>query len=212
MEDDMPEELTPNQPSSEPDEALEESSENLADSDDPEVLKARAKVLAAEAKLQKAKQPLFDKIVLRGLIPIALAIVGPWALWKFDKAQVEQQRQGTIIVQLQDLLEKSREEGTRHQEQRAVELASMSNMVIRLDNLLKLALVRMAVSEAIGQQPRGPSGVLPMQPMPPARNQVVQDAAQQIQLPGVDQEEFERLAGEQYDRIMEQRQVQQQRE
>jgi hypothetical protein len=150
--------------------------------------------------------------VLRGLIPIALAIVGPWALWKFDKAQVEQQRQGTIIVQLQDLLEKSREEGTRHQEQRAVELASMSNMVIRLDNLLKLALVRMAVSEAIGQQPRGPSGVLPMQPMPPARNQVVQDAAQQIQLPGVDQEEFERLAGEQYDRIMEQRQVQQQRE
>lgn len=215
----MPDESTLDQPQPAP----EEAPENLADSDDPEVLKGRAKVLEAEAKVAKARTPLLDKIILRGLIPIALAIVGPWALWKFDKAQSEQTRQGEVITQLQDLLkaeqdreatrrERSaawRERMSRIEEERAAELASMSSMVIRLDNLLKLALVRMAVAEAIGQQPRGPAGVLPMSP---TRDRVVQDAAAQIQLPGMDQEEFERLAGEQYDRIMEQRQVQEQRD
>lgn len=206
----MPEETTPHQPSPEPAEAPEESSENLADSDDPEVLKARAEVLKAEAKVAKARTPLLDKIILRGLIPIALAIVGPWALWKFDKAQTEQARQGEVIVQLQDLLKSSREESERHQEQRAAELASMTHMVIRLDNVLKLALIRMAVSQAVGQEVRGPAGVGPR--IGPSRTEVVRDVAEQIQLPDVDPQEFERIAGEQYDRIMEQRQVQEQRE
>lgn len=198
--------------------------ENLADSDDPDVITARAKLLEAQAKLAKATIPLFDKIVLRGLLPIALAIVGPWALWKFDKATTEQEKQGVTITQLEELLESATKEAAERkkrnvewrdrmktlEDSRAVELTAMSHMVCRLDDTLKLALVQMAVTSVIAEgeksEVRGTSPTSPTPRVAFTRKQAIQNVAEQIQLPGVEKAEVERLAARQYDRVMEQRQ------
>ena len=201
----MANESTPKQPETDADESLLEIAENLADSDDPEVLKARAKVLEANVKLAKANIPLFEKIVLRGVIPIALTIITPWALWTFSEARSEQKAQGETITQLQTLLTTAQEEDVarrermdRVEEGRAVELASMTAMVVRLDNLLKLVLVRSAVSR------RMPSSVEPPIHRVFTRVDVIRDVQQQ--LPDLDEAEVGRLAGQQFDKIMEQRQ------
>jgi hypothetical protein len=202
----MSEELTPKEPDFAPAAAPLPDVENLADSDDPEVLEARAKLLEAQAKLTKASVPLLDKLILRGIIPIALAIVGPWALWKFDKAQTEQVRQGAVIVELQELLEDAKSEAAARQarsalwrtrmgeieEEKATELAAMSAMVCRLDDMLKLSLVQTAVNTTVGDTST-----------PSSRGDVIRDV--QTQLPSLKEDEVQRLAGQQYDRIMEQR-------
>ncbi|KKL25599.1 hypothetical protein LCGC14_2403680 [marine sediment metagenome] len=180
--------------------------ENLADSDDPKLIAARAKLLEAQANLAKASRPLFDKIVLRGIIPIALLIVGPWALWKFDDAQTEQKKQGEVIVKLEKLLSDAKDETKARQarsikwrvrmgeleEERAAELAAMSFMVNRLDNTMKMALVHMTVAQLLSsEEERG-------------RKEVMSDVAAQIRLPE-GTEEVKRLAGQAYDRMMRQR-------
>jgi len=187
--------------------------ENLAGSEDAELVEARAKLLEAQAKLTKASTPLFDKIVIRGLLPIALAIVGPWALWKFDASQVEQKKQGEVMVELQAILKAEREDAAARQtrsiawrarmkaleEEKATEILAMSHMVCRLDDMLKVALVQAAVSRVIGLDPSGTS------PSPLSREIVVRDAREQVQLPGLETSEIDRIAGQQYDRMMEQR-------
>lgn len=210
-EDSMSDETTPNHPESAPEESPLEVAENLADSDDPEVLRARTELLKAQTSLTKASIPLFEKIVLRGVIPIALAVIGPWALWKFDKAEVEQKRQGEIIVQLQGLLKDAQKESearkqrstawrermSKIEEERAAELAAMTAMVVRLDGLLKLVLVRDAVSRSLAPGANG--GIADK----PTRADVIRDAKKQ--LPDLAEDDVQRLAGEQFDRIMEQR-------
>jgi len=193
--------------------------ENLADSDDANVILARAKLLEAQAKLTKASTPLLDKIIIRGLLPIALAIVGPWALWKFDASQTEQKKQGEVIVELQGILKSEREDAAARQtrsaawrarmkiieEEKAVELAAMTNMVCRLDDMLKTALVQMAVSRSFGPALRGPGGIAPSLP---SRDAVVRNAMRQIQVPGLEEDEVKRIAEQQYDRLAEQQQEQ----
>jgi len=204
----MSEDVTHEEPEAAPSSVIE----NLADSDDPDVISARAKLLEAQAKLTKASTPLLDKLILRGVIPIALAIVGPWALWKFDAAQTEQARQGTMIVELQELLEDAKDAAAARQErsaawrtrmgeieeQKAQELAAMTAMVIRLDDMLKLSLVQRAVEGTVGTVPTLPN-----------REDVLRNV--RGQLPQLEGDEVERLAGQQYDRLMEQRQEQEQR-
>lgn len=211
----MTDESTPKQPESDAEESPLEVAEKLADSDDPEVLEARTELLKAQTKLTKASIPLFEKIVLRGVIPIALAIITPWALWTFDAAQTEQKKQGETITQLEELLQTAQEEAAarrermaRVEEERAAELASMSAMVVRLDNLLKLILVRDAVSRQIREVRDKPRPGVEPDPIAPlrARADVIRDV--QRQLPDLDEEDVRRLAGQQFDRIQEQQQEQ----
>jgi hypothetical protein len=186
--------------------------ENLADSEDAELVEARAKLLEAQAELTRASVPLFDKLVIRGVLPIAIAIVGPWALWKFDASQVEQKKQGQTITALQKLLEAEREDAKARQarsivwrarmkvleEEKAIELVAMSTMVCRLDDMLKVALIQAAVSRVIGLEVADPGGTAPSMP---TREVVVRDAREQVQVPGLDPLEIDRIAGQQYDRM-----------
>ena len=214
----MADESTPNTPEPE----VGDAPENLAESDDPEVLAARAKVLEAQAKLAKANIPLFEKIVLRGVIPIALAIITPWALWTFSESQAEQKKQGETITRLEGLLNSAQEEAearrersaawrermNKIEEERAAELASMSAMVVRLDNLLKLLLVRDAVSRRVRPEPTTTRPGVEPDPIQrlPERADVIRDV--QRQLPDLDEEDVRRIAGEQFDRLLEQQQEQ----
>ena len=205
--------LTSNQP---PAAAVPLSVENLADSDDANVILARAKLLEAQAPLTTASTPLLDKVIIRGLLPIALAIVGPWALWKFDASQTEQKKQGEVIVQLQTFLEGAQKETASRKarsvrwqarmakidEEKAAELTAMTTMVSRLDDMLKIALIQQAVLRLLDTKPRGPSGAAPQ---PASRARVIRETTEQVQLPGVAPADLEKLAGEQYDKILEQR-------
>jgi hypothetical protein len=192
--------------------------ENLADSEDADVIMARAKLLEAQAALVKASTPLLDKIIIRGLLPLALAVVGPWALWKFDKSQVEQKKQGETIVALQSLLGDAKGEAAARQkrssawrvrmkqieEEKAVELASMSAMVIRLDSTLKTALIQMTVSR-IMSEPTTRSGPNARSINLPVRGEVIRDATEQLKIPGLDDAEIKKIASDQYDRLMKNR-------
>jgi hypothetical protein len=192
--------------------------ENLADSDDPEVIEARAKLLRAQATLTKASTPLFDKIVLRGLVPIALALVTPWAIYTFDAAQTEQVKQGEVLVKLEKLLSGAKKDAAAQkvrsaawrvrmgelEKQRTEELKTMTSMVNRLDSTMKTALIHMAVAKILSSRPQT---IPKMDPMilptpPPSRKEVMADVATQIQLPGAEDDEIRKLAGRAYDRIM----------
>jgi hypothetical protein len=221
----MPDEVTPHEHASSPSAADLPDVENLADSDDSEVIEARAKLLEAQAKLAKARTPLFDKIVLRGVIPIALAIITPWAIYKFDKATTEQEKQGQTITELQTLLTNAKKEAAARQsrsaqwrermkkieQDRTAELQAMSGMVERLDNTMKTALIHMTVAQLLAKTERRAvstfSGRAPGA-ITPSRKEVMSNVAAQIQLPGMDREEIEEIAGETYDRVQEQQQQQ----
>jgi len=201
----------------------EESTPNAdrlhSEAEDPSVILAHASLVEAQAKLAKASTPLLDKLILRGIIPIALAVVGPWALWKFDKAQTEQEKQGETITALQDLLKTSQEDQADRQarsvvwqarmkvleEEKAVELIAMTSMVSRLDDMLKTALVQMALARVMGPTAGAPMGTQPLPVAAPNRASILADVAAQVQLPGLAPEEVERIAGQQYDRLHERR-------
>ena len=189
--------------------------ENLADSEDPELIEARAKLLEAQAKLTKASTPLFDKIVIRGVLPIALALVGPWAAQTYEKSQIEQAKQGETFTALEKLLEEQREsaKGRRArfqqiEEAKAVELAAMAAMVTRLDETLKYSLIQMAVAQAlakvepVGETPSMEPDLMPGAKPVPSREGVTRGVAEQIRLPGVTDVEIRRIASESYDKVL----------
>ena len=233
--------VTPDQPA---DAAAPTDVENLADSEDAAVLSARAQLLTAQAALTKASTPLWDKIIIRGILPLALAVVGPWALLKFDASQVEQVKQGKELTELRDtttdlkaLLKAAKEEAAARQKRsvewkermkqiddaKAVELTAMVSMVGRLDDMLKVALIQQAVARLVAtvepdaEKPSDPkfrpeptpeptpsSDPVPLLPRP-VRDRVLEDVAEQVQLPGLSPDEVKRIAGEQYDRLMRQK-------
>jgi hypothetical protein len=200
-----------------------------------ELQKAEAATLAAEAKLEKAKAPLLDKLILRGLIPLALAIVGPWAVWTFSanaqKANEKADKVQETVVELQELLSEAQAEAARRRErfeaierQKASELAAMGAMVTRLDDTLKAALVQMEVArlmreEEEGFASRGAGGIMPLAPMgeppfelPMVREKIADNVAAQMAMPGFEPDQVKARAMEAYDRIVEQRQDQVQQE
>jgi hypothetical protein len=176
----MSEESTPQQPSFAQSPADMPDIENLADSDDAAVIEARAKLLKASASLRKASVPLLDRVILRGLLPLALAIVGPWAIWNFDS---EQSKQGEVIVKMEKLL---KDEKTTRQA-REKELHAMSDMVCRLDDTLKAAMVQMAVAQSLASNS--------------SREAVVEDVTGQMALPNLKPSVLRKMAGESYDRM-----------
>ena len=177
----MPDEFTPDAVPSPPSAADLPDIEKFADSDDADVIASRAKLIEAQAKLTKASTPLLDKFVLRGLIPLALAIVGPWALWEFN---TEQAKQGEVIVKLEGLLEQEK----TARKAREKELHAMSEMVCRLDDTLKAALVQMAVAQALAADEM-------------EREEAVENIAEQMAFPNIDERAVRKLAGESYDRL-----------
>jgi len=135
---------------------------------------AEAELIEAKTKLAKAKTPLVDKIILRGLIPIALAIVGPWALWKFDtdnqvtrEAVVKQgetlTKQAELTAELQQIVtsaetfraKREREEIEwrkrmhKLEKEKSEEISELASMVTSLDRALKMALLGLAIERSI---------------------------------------------------------------
>jgi hypothetical protein len=176
--------------------------EILADSDDADVIAARAQLLEAQAKLTKASNHWLDRLMLRFVLPIALAVVGPWAAYTFSvDAQEAKEKASEVqdtVVELEELLHQQKKEFKARsalfreiEEQKAAELAAMSKMVTRLDETLKTALVQMAVSRLVSD--RGDI----------TERDVVRDVSAQVQLPGLEEADLKRLATQQYERMME---------
>jgi len=142
-----------------------------------ELAAANAKLAEAETERAKTQLPIWDKVVLRGLIPIALAIVGPWALWYFDtkqndtKVEIEKQQkaledQAAVTKKLHVLLDRAesyskstearrRTWQSRMQEvetQKAAELAALAGMVKALDRALKMTLIRFAIERVASEE------------------------------------------------------------
>lgn len=199
---------------------MPETAASLTDSNDPEVLEARAEVIKWRAKLAKAKQPLIDRLIMRGLIPIALAVVGPWALYTWNEDTVKTQAQVAevegVVGELQALLAEAiearaeREEMTkRNDEARAVELHALATMVSRLGETIRRLTVRTAVREAVRDGVgTAPARVVPMS-MDFERARVVEEALIQFQESGIDDQEMDELreiARHAYDQWQEQEQ------
>ena len=166
--------------------------EILADSEDPELIEARAKLLEAQAKLAKASTPLLDKVIIRGLLPIAIALVGHWAAQTYENAQIEQVKQGETITALEGLLEKQQETAK-----------TMAATVVRLDETLKFSLIQMAVAQALAKvEPMEPTKPSPLLVSVPTPEDVTQGVTEQISLPGVEESEIRRIATDSYYKIL----------
>lgn len=166
------------------------------------MIAARAQLLEAQAKLTKASNHWLDRLMLRFVLPIALAVVGPWAAYTFSvDAQEAKEKASEVqdtVVELEELLHQQKKEFKARsalfreiEEQKAAELAAMSKMVTRLDETLKTALVQMAVSRLVSD--RGDI----------TERDVVRDVSAQVQLPGLEEADLKRLATQQYERMME---------
>ena len=188
-----------------PDEILPSAApdfDELADSTDPALLEARAKLLREYTKAQKSQSSTFDKFVIRVLVPIALAVIAPWATWQFShRADEVEAKVVTEASQLREALDEQRKamEGRRErlqliERQKAEELAAMSAMVTRLDSTLKMALIQMAVVRAFSESDDDWGGELD-------RDEVIEDIQAQMAMPNVDPQEIGDLVGESYDRI-----------
>jgi hypothetical protein len=174
---------------------------HLADSEDTKLVEARAALIKAQTALENARAPLVDKLILRGLIPIALAIIGPWALWQFQSTEEKVKQQAALVKELHDLVEKESEDQKRREarelklqekeqrieEERAAEIATLSAMVIRLDSTLRVFVIQSALSRELLNNGR----VIP--PAGAKRDKLVKEIAKQLSLPGVGNEEVERL-------------------
>ncbi len=187
-----------------------------------ELAKAKAELVEAQTAARKAQTPLLDKLILRGLIPVALAIVGPWAAWKFSadayaakqsaaEAVESQETTQRTVNALQDLLEaqKAAEETARWtraevDRQKAEELATMRAMVSRLSNTLKVALIQMAVAREMSDNKT--VAALPTA-TPPSREDVIDRVTMQMALPDVDESEIEKMAGDAYDAILSKKRI-----
>lgn len=168
--------------------------EELANSDDPELVEARAKLLKAQAGLLKANTPLYDKLVIRGLIPIALAIVAPWATWTFSE---KTDRAISKTEELQKSLETQREYLTELEARKAQELAAMSRMVNRLDATMKASLIQMAVMQTIAEAMDEEDEFDDL----PTQDEIVEEMQRQMAIPGFDPQEVENLTRDAYNRM-----------
>lgn len=210
----------------------------LEDSAEAELLEAQADVLEAKAKLVTARQPLIDRIIMRGLIPIALAVVGPWALWTFNEDNIKTQRQvagiETVVEDLTDLLaqavaeREARVDAVQRAEiARATELHSLSTMVSRLRDAMRDMAIRQAVRDLVPPATPAPPDTEPGQPGGPAQPstlpgpldgadalaqmRVVDQAMQQLQDDDMEPDEVEdlrELVREAYEQRQEQVQMQ----
>jgi len=189
------------------------------------VLEARANLIKAETAGAKAQQPLIDRIIMRGLIPVALTVVGPWALYVFnadnEKTHAQVAEVESVVADLGDLLAQATQErearteiAQRAEIARAAELHALSEMVVRLQAALRQLSVRQAVRDALrvapptvtvpffmpddphsGEQP----GAEPPPPMPtPGDDQarVVEQAMIQLQDAALGEEEMATLREE----------------
>ena len=204
------------------DEAEVDEAEPESDADklraEAELATARAALVEAKTAQTQAKMPLIDKLIMRGLLPIALAVVGPWAAYTFSvEAQAAKEKASDVqdtAKRLEDLLEtqKSEWETARKriadvERQKAEELAAMSAMVTRLSTTLRTALIHMAVAQELRVGERGalPPTLPSVTPMRPSREEAVEKVAAQMTLPDMDRGQVRALAGEAYDSITKER-------
>jgi hypothetical protein len=189
---------------------------------DSEQWEALTELLEAKKELAVAKRPLFDRVVMTGLIPFALLVAGPWATWYFSQRAEEGLEQvkkaNKENVRLAELIE----DLTAMDKAREAELLKMEKMVTRLDDTMKNALIQMTVMRLISEhaRPRAePVGAMPLMPMltqpdppeqpspvydppdlpddpdeeePVAEEDILPRAMEQLQMPGLNGPDLER--------------------
>lgn len=170
-------------------------------SESAELILAKAKLKEAEAALATAKTPLIDKLIIRGVLPIALAIVGPWAALTFSEQSADLSELNKLYVQEKADAEERKKQSaewrdrmSRIEDERAAELQAMKNMVTRLDATLRLALIQMAVARTLAEEGEGTP-----------REEVLRRVQEQVSLPEMPDAEFQRLTEQSLDRMLEQR-------
>lgn len=170
------------------------------------MLEAQAKLKSAEALLKSNSSSLWEKIVVRGVIPIALLVAGPMATFYFSNGLQEAQTEVRAVAEsaekLEDLVQAQEAEASTMrarfqeiEEQKAVELKAMSTVVRRLDQTLRASMVQLTVMQIITEQANESNDGMPM------RDDVLKQAAQQISIPGIDEEEVTRIADQTYNRF-----------
>jgi len=196
---------------------------------------ARAKLSEADAKLTKAKAPLIDRLIMRGLIPVALALVGPWAIYKFSTesqetreavvAQAQQlDAQKEVVGDLKKLLNDAvsyrdttaktdaewRERMRSLEERKAAEITALSAVVVRLEQALKMTMLRLAMESVINANGFGggvdhgaKSGA---ELLRGSRREIVEQSMRQVQWPSSDPVETRVMAEEIFEKIIQERQ------
>jgi hypothetical protein len=160
--------LVVNVPSATPAPTPASGGTNLTSSD----WEALTELIEAKKDLQVAKRPFIDRLVLQGLLPLALIVVGPWATYYFanraedglaevKKANEESEKLAKVITDLEATLQGAEVKIGEMDRARAAELLKMEKMVRALDDTMKNALIQMTVSRILAERDR-PEMLLPM--------------------------------------------------
>jgi len=118
-------------------------------------IEARAKLYNAKARLAEARWGFFDRVVMRGVIPVALAIAAPIATYYFSaqaETGIEEVRKvSDSVKQLDQLIAGIRTSAARHEEARMAELTALRDAVSALQWTIVVQRVRDSV-QSYGRQ------------------------------------------------------------
>lgn len=169
-----------------------------------DLIEAQARLRQAEAMFAQHSTSLWEKIVVRGIIPIALLIVGPMATAYFSnevqQAKTEVREVAATAAALGSLVKAQETEAEQYRQrfqeleaQKAAELDEMSSVVTRLDKTLRASMIQLAVMQIINEQSTG--GNIPTE------QEVLRQVADQVELPGVDEREISKIAAQTFQRF-----------
>lgn len=117
-------------------------------------IEAKTNLLKAEKALVEARQGFLDRVVMRGVIPLALGVAAPAATYYFsrraDDGIAEVRRIGESIGRLDEVIEGAKRAADRVNQERAAELLALRKVVASLQWTLVVSQTRDA-AQTIGR-------------------------------------------------------------
>jgi hypothetical protein len=104
--------------------------------DSKEEFEAKTEMLKAETALIQVRHGLVDRLIMRGVIPIALIVAGPITTYYFSQRAndgiEEVRRIGDSVEKLDAVIEAAKTAASRHDDARAAELIALRRIVSSL--------------------------------------------------------------------------------
>lgn len=117
--------------------------------DSAEEIEAKAHLIEAEKALIEARLGFWDRLIMRGVIPVALIVAGPATTYYFsqraDRGVEEVRRVADSVRQLDEVVEGAKKAAAQAEEARAQELLALRRIVSSLQWTIVVQQVREAV-------------------------------------------------------------------
>jgi hypothetical protein len=114
----------------------DKEAKSKCDKDSKDEIEARADMLKAEKELIEARKGFLDRLVMRGVIPLALVVAAPAATYYFsrraDDGIAEVRRVSESIGRLDEVIEGAKRAADKISQERAAEFVALRAIVSRL--------------------------------------------------------------------------------